>query len=534
MESKQTKGLRRAVIGKQNEAFSWTHSRGALVICILALGIEAVMLVKEGSVTSWLYPASLLIICLLGASWMIYRNPKFIWSPMPWFLIASAAFFGFGPLLYFFGTKESIAFCDSYYPVSIERIQQVFLLNSVSIGLVLICFEITIRLLKPRVAGQKLTLREPPWVGLFIATFIIGGLARYTMRSWEFGHVPGIIGQLGQLARVSLLPAAYLAVRRGGIWYILVAAASIFEITDNILSLMKGEVLLSLIMLFLGAYLAKPRVKFLVVSGVLMLALYIFVLTPMASIGRQQKENYAYERSIRVLVTEWLNRRDVERIEGGSEIQWWWTRLNYSNAELFAIDQYNEGMPGRSFQLLPYSLIPRLLWANKPTMTAGGDFHSAVTGNAGTSSGPGAFGEAFWNGGWWLLLATCGYIGIYLGFFTKWNLEVLESGRLYLLPSALLAIITGAQPDNFFTSNYVSSLPILIGLGVILWLLFGLPRRTDDLLKHGRVPAGNKRRYRTQRSARRRGDPRVCEKHLRPLPSAAGTPGEGESSFPTR
>lgn len=47
--------------------------------------------------------------CLGTAAVTVANEPINLWFPMSWFLITSAIYYGFGPLLYYFGSPETIA-----------------------------------------------------------------------------------------------------------------------------------------------------------------------------------------------------------------------------------------------------------------------------------------------------------------------------------------------------------------------------------------------------------------------------------------
>src|SRR5579875_2111824 len=60
------------------------------------------------------------LLCLAGL-WTGYRivasNPRTIWTPLPWFALTAGIYFGFGPLIYPYGSKTNIAGMDGFWPV---------------------------------------------------------------------------------------------------------------------------------------------------------------------------------------------------------------------------------------------------------------------------------------------------------------------------------------------------------------------------------------------------------------------------------
>src|SRR6266581_2450441 len=89
-------------------------------------------------------------IALLASAYLfVKRNPSNVWSPIPWFLVACAAYFGFGPLVYCFGNLESIDFANAFYEVDQVGLLQTNLLNSVGISCVVVGVLLTSLFLPP-------------------------------------------------------------------------------------------------------------------------------------------------------------------------------------------------------------------------------------------------------------------------------------------------------------------------------------------------------------------------------------------------
>src|ERR1700752_2353651 len=89
---------------------------GSGLILLYALLIEIVS-------SSWLSvanqagPVILLGTCLWGSYHFVKSSPLALWTPIPWFLAACAAYFGFGPLVYHFGSAETVGFIEAFYQV---------------------------------------------------------------------------------------------------------------------------------------------------------------------------------------------------------------------------------------------------------------------------------------------------------------------------------------------------------------------------------------------------------------------------------
>src|ERR1017187_10217934 len=110
---------------------------GDLVWPWLGMCAQVPLILILGKRTTWLLPASTLVLCGLAAAVILWRNPKDVWSPMPWFLLTSALFFGFGPMLHFFASPATIEYINGLYKVERDQLNRVFLLNAVGLSIVI-------------------------------------------------------------------------------------------------------------------------------------------------------------------------------------------------------------------------------------------------------------------------------------------------------------------------------------------------------------------------------------------------------------
>src|SRR5258708_36907876 len=71
---------------------------------------------------------------------MMKSWPLGVWNAMPLFLAGWAGYFGFGPLVYHFGSAESVDYNDYFFPISEFALLETNLLNAVGIGVVAVGF----------------------------------------------------------------------------------------------------------------------------------------------------------------------------------------------------------------------------------------------------------------------------------------------------------------------------------------------------------------------------------------------------------
>ena len=70
--------------------------------------------------TIWIGLGPLLYALVLAATayLLVMMRADLLWTPVPWFLAACAAYFGFGPTLYSFANPATVSYADAFYAVS--------------------------------------------------------------------------------------------------------------------------------------------------------------------------------------------------------------------------------------------------------------------------------------------------------------------------------------------------------------------------------------------------------------------------------
>ena len=155
----------------------------------------------------------------------------------------------------------------------------------------------------------------------------------------------------------------------------------------------------------------------------------------------------------------------------GDEGQLWWVRLNYANAQQFAMQEFESGSPGNSLKLALIAPIPRLLWPDKPIIESGRDFYERLTGHTTATFGIGFFCEAYWNGGWLAVILCSAAIGWLFAMITRVLGEELLLGNLWALPFALLWVRGGARVDGWMHTEIVGpAVFTLIGILAMRYL----------------------------------------------------------------
>jgi hypothetical protein len=419
-------------------------------------------------------PAVLVASCALAAFYFVRKDALTIWTPMPWFLLAAAVYFGFGPLAYYFASQESVANMDSYYTVDESALLRTNLLNSLGMGLVCVSAAIGMMVLPVRRLAQVVfNDREVRCVVLLFLA--IGGTVKYVFAlPYSLGLIPwilpGSVQHLSSLLTVTII-LLFVLVHHGDKkfrWLLYPLIAS--ELLSSAMTFSKLEVIMTMLAILLGRYLCRPNPKMLIGSLAVLVVIYALVLSPFFAFARIAVNVKGVEDPW-MLVTAAVEYRSAS-IDSTSwqmpGVQGWWTRLAYANAQTFAMDAYDTGARGDTFTLIPYSLIPRWLYPEKPIMTTGAEFNMLVTGSDQTMSAPGFFGEAYWNGGWMLVVAACISVGIAFTAFSRFSMRQMERQHYIYLPVVLIGMTMGLRPDDWFVPTVFGASVEAIGLYLVL------------------------------------------------------------------
>jgi len=387
-----------------------------------------------------------------------------VWSPLPWFLGACAVYYGFGPLLYHFGTPESVWYVNQFYPVGEEDLLRTNMLNAAGITLALLGYQVGMALFH-----RKMPVGRPKYDAvmmrrLLLVFLTIGIPIKYFLvlpyRLGLLGWIlPGSIQYFSVFTSLAIIVMFFMVHNGERSYKIPLFLLITTELVIGLMSLSKLEVIVVLIMILLGIFLCTPKFYEFLAGGVLIGIIYIFFLSPFITFGRFAVRLEGI-RSLGELSTSALEYAQEDRIDLFGQVpyvQGWWTRLNYANAQAFAMNSYDSGNPGDTYSLIPFTVVPRILYQEKPIMNRGPEFNELVTGSDHSASGAGLFGEAYWNGGWIYVILSCLYVGFVYAIFTVKSIQHISEWRLTYLPVVLIGIITGLRPDDWFAATFVGA-----------------------------------------------------------------------------
>ena len=471
--------------------FKLSHVLLMLVLwyCMLkVLGYEGASLVVLNKVSLVL----IFTTCLGGFVYLAASNKRQLWHPITWFLLTSALYYGFGPLLYYFANIETISFVDDYYPVNDDAL---FLVNSVVIvGVATVIFFYLAfsgivpiqKTLHPTNFPTKL---EPSdvrklWkvaiflmiVGLPVKLFITFpysiGLIEWTL--------PGSIKNIEYFSVVALIPLYLIkntSLKYRQTFYLL----AVFSVITSLATLSKLAVLIVLVIFFLAAVLKGTSLIRLGLVGIFMLIFYATILSPLVTYGRSVFNVLGIQsvkNASQLAEDIWQNKSSDYLSDILPGVQGWWARLNYANAQAYAIKQYDTGQAGNSIGDLLWVIVPRELYPDKPIMSRHGtEFNELVTGNPDSASGPGMIVEGYWNVGWYGVVFVSFIMALFYFWWERYiNLQLIKAQFQYL-PIMFMGLFPALTQDSWFVIGTLGLLPVAIATHWLIRLMFSLLRK---------------------------------------------------------
>lgn len=409
-------------------------------------------------------PIALAAILLAGAWWQTRSTPRAIWQPLFWFRIACAAYYGVGALAPYIGNDVTAAYIRALYNFSDVEAFKVGAVNVIGILIVLAAAFITGRSFAWKYSVHAPVQSNSLFRILAFATVLLvgGGIIRYfVVLPWTLGLISDVQGIVIPLAR-SYNIGLYLLVlgaMRGSRFAMLLAVILVpIDLAVSLLTFAKNHVLLTLIFVCLGILQDRISTQRVFFGFALVVGIYA-QLDPIVHYGRNelQRQNGGNIGSLQQRI-EILNEYSSAAWQGThrEELQSWLLRLSYVNAASLVIDWYDTGRPGESFKNAFVVLVPRVIWPDKPVITAvGSDLYLAATGLEGSSISPGLFAEAYWNFGWVGLPLLMVPLGMILAIFSHYSHRIMTRERLLHFPAVLLGVIIGYRVDGWYVADIV-------------------------------------------------------------------------------
>jgi hypothetical protein len=443
-----------------------------LLLLLPLYGLAAMTQAHEFIVVVNVTGSCAVILILLFSCWrQLQQTPLAIWTPLVWFRLASAVYFGLGQLVPYVvndATLVSLQEFDSFSDADILK------LNIIS-DLGVICVLAGASIIGTGVRTTS-SVRKPSAdrnLNLALVFTFVGAILRYGLVvPYGFGYfevIPGVVFTLAKLYSAGLLLFLFAGLRRGGIVLIVAIALTALDLLISTLLFYKVEVLSTLVFTMLAVWHHSPGFKKLAIASLAITATYV-ALVPLVLYGRDEviarygSPTAAVPLEERLaIVQDYFSPAEVRPEEATGGVQTSLARFSYVNVAARVVAWHDQGYIGDSLKNALIVFVPRIIWPEKPDISIiGTELYAALTGQTGSSVSAGLFAEAYWNLGWLGVPVTMLPYGILLGVLSRFSLAVTERGRWGFLPAVLGGLYIGFRVDGAYVIDIMGGGSIVL------------------------------------------------------------------------
>lgn len=419
---------------------------------------------------------------------VLSKDANMLWTPVVIFPLGTLLFLGFGASSTLLSSDSTRSYLlAGSYGLDASGLMRTTLLSAtgVTVLIIFMIMGLRLRLGHIRKSGTSRRTLSLPMTGLLF--LILGAILKYGLvLPQQYGlinvTVPGSLKSLTGLVDLGLAIMMYMAASGRKVWYFFFFILWPVHVGLSTLEFSKMVIMFAILLPAAGAYLAHQNWRRLI-PWVLLASMMYMTLQDTNTAARltimQRTGNIAeadFEQRVEILANIASGDVALSQITSTAMIatQIWWLRLNYSGAQLRAIELYDSGRPGQWTLSLAATLIPRFLWPEKPVAAAQGrEFNRIVTGydEARSRVGMSIYADGYWKMGWLGVVLFSAAAGLILGLVTRFSYSVVLNRDLIFLPVVLMGIRMAALgPMGYLEKSFLAALPILLGYIGLIYL----------------------------------------------------------------
>ena len=480
------------------------HTQGTEEICCRNGGLALLLSLANGLCGSscgnvsaqWIASFSLLGIVLLSVRVVISllrRDVNTLWTPAVIFPLGTLLYFGLGSMSTLFSSENTRSFLlAGNYSVDAIGLMRTMLLTTTGVTVCLIFMLLAMRCSFGKSGGRDVgAALSLPATAVFFT--VVGAALKYGLvLPSTFGMtnvtVPGTLKTLGSVTDLGLAVMTYMAARGRKRWLFIFWLIWPVHLGLSLLELSKKTMMFAILLPAAGAFLGHQSLRRMV-PWCLFAGLIFAALQEINTAGRQVILNDTgtisqadFDQRAAIVVEALFGENVITQMDYTAKdlAQVWWLRLNYSGAQLRAMELYDDGRPGEWTRSFAATVIPRFLWPDKPLATSQGRiFNRTVSGNeeARTRVGMSGYANGYWMMGWPGAVLFSAIMGVILGMVTRINYRLVIERQLIYLPVIFIGINMAATgPMGYLEKTFVGALPIFFGYLFIIFLFQSMIR----------------------------------------------------------
>lgn len=402
----------------------------------------------------------------------------FVLVPIVLFVGQALVVSSFGPLVHSFGADQTLNYL-AWRPIStdIGSLARALSMSYVAIGLILMSAALVLGQVRNQ-EGEANTQGgfNAPLFATLVFLFV-GAFVRFmivTPVRWGLveATLPGIVVDAAMLFDVGIGLLCYIAYSSRPdlkpVFWILLLGNMAFSLLD----FAKILVVLPAIIAILFHFVAKRNLSVLLISSAALALLYsqIGPLTTFARIEMLRIDNepgaaFTLNERIDIVNTYY---EDPERAAAMSlssrNPQAWWTRVNYTQQQAFAMKEFEASRPGESLSGAWMLFIPRAIWPDKPIIyPPGKEFFYAATGRDFSFMAATIYGDMYWQFGWLGVIIFAPLVGLFYAWLSTLSYSRIVNREFVYLPVVLLGMLAALQgAQQYLLNGILATIPVVL------------------------------------------------------------------------
>jgi hypothetical protein len=441
----------------------------------LALTLVAVLVALLGhnygrpinETTNIVVPVILIMAQGFAIASLISRSFLSIWTPLIWTRIAFIFYFGVGSLVPGFVNDVTLQHIEGFYYFFAEDVAKYSLVNAIFALTMIATTRVIIAFYSSENSASQMKIDPSAFDRRVLGLFLIGlgtvvyfGLSFPALLGVEGATSTVLVSQLANSAHIGIFLLASWSIANRSQWIYFAIATTVLFFLAGLITLAKYEALLPVLMLALAYVYERRSFRTAITAGVAVYAVFLAISGPVGY-ARQEAGSAGSAGGFgsasivaRAEIYLTYGSRDVTVTD--EDFQQGWARLSYVNAGTFAINQFDAGISGNSFEYLPIVWLPRFIYPSKPPLTEKArDFNVAISGSDSSSSGPGMPSEGYWNYGWLGVVGLASLASFILTIWSIYTVSALQVGAWHLLLVILLGLRVGTRVDGWLVTDIV-------------------------------------------------------------------------------
>ena len=378
------------------------------------------------------------------------------------------------------GSKDDIYNLMSRFNIEPSTALRIDAMNFIGFSIALFVYTFT----KPKVLPKIIFLLSKKKTNdnslmIIILLTIVGLISKIIVIANDFAIfnnaivISGIVRQLSQFLLAVILLSAIYKGKKEKVILILSIFLTLFVSFFGVLGFNKTEIIFPIIAFGVGIAIKKESILILVFSIFFGFGL-LQVVGGIVNFARtNQVDRMTLKERVDVikLGIEALNTL-IETKDNSSAKYSAYARISYINAQAAAVHFYDINNGSKDYLSLPYTLIPRFLYSDKPILTgSGSELNYKMYGNDASSEGTGIFIDGYYNLGWVGLIIGSIICGWVLSQISAIAQIITKNKSFIFYPINFFGIFIAFRIDGTIISDYFGQFIIIIYAVFILFFL---------------------------------------------------------------